>query len=343
MTHPSSVHPRWLMPAEWAPQSRCWMAWPCRPETFSGAPMAEAFDAYAGVADAIAGFEPLSMVCSPEFAPEARRRLDGSIELIELPISDSWIRDTGPTFVISEAGELGAVDWRFNAWGGNYPDHEEDTHLAGRLAERVGAVHLPVDMFFEGGAITVDGEGTLITTDNVPLNANRNPHITREKVEGHFELMLGASKTIWLPGIYEEDETDGHVDEVACFVRPGQVLHLSCSNPNDPNHAAFAANLAVLRAATDAKGRKLEVVTIEQPAGRREKDGVRLTLSYLNFLIGNGFVLMPAFGVPEDEPARGLLAELFPDRKVVQLAAMGIVNGGGGIHCITQQQPAVGA
>jgi agmatine deiminase len=128
---------------------------------------------------------------------------------------------------------------------------------------------------------------------------------------------------------------------VACFTRPGQVLHLACRDNTDPNHAAFAVNLALLGEATDAKGRKLDVVTVEQPAGRREKDGVRLTLSYLNFLIGNGFVLMPAFGVPEDAPARGLLAELFPEHKVIQLPAMGIVNGGGGIHCITQQQPAV--
>ncbi len=333
--------PAWRMPAEWETQAGCWMAWPCRAETFAHNGLAAARAAYATVANAIAAYEPVTMLCAAEQQAEARRLLDSSITLLDVPVSDSWTRDTAPTFVVSSDGKrLGGVDWRFNAWGGNYVDCAADAGLAQAILQHLGATCLASALTFEGGALSVDGQGTLLTTSPVALNPNRNPGWTPSAIEAEFAA-LGVTRTIWLPGIYEQDETDGHVDEVACFIQPGLVLHLHCADAADPNHAAFAANINALRTADDAQGRRLEVVTIPQPAQRWEQAGVRLTLSYLNFLIANGLVLAPAFGVPEDDAARGILAELFPDRRVVQVPVMDIVRGGGGIHCITQQQPAL--
>ncbi len=339
MPQPAAVVAPWRMPAEWEPHAQCWMAWPRRAQTFPNG-LHAAFEAYAKVANKLAECEPVTMLVSREGQAEARRRLSSAITLLDIPTSDSWTRDTAPSFVVSADGKLGGVDWRFNAWGGNYPDHQADASLAQAILAHLGAERFASPLTFEGGALSVDGLGTLLTTLPVALNPNRNPGWTQAQAEAEF-AKLGVRQTIWLPGIYEDDETDGHVDEVACFVRPGLVLHLACSTPADPNYAAFAANIRALRAATDATGRALEVVTIPQPAQRVEQNGVRLTLSYLNFLIANGTILAPAFGVPEDDTARGILADLFPDRRVMQVPVLDIVRGGGGIHCITQQQPAV--
>jgi agmatine deiminase len=332
---------KWRMPAEWEPHAACWMAWPCRAETFSANGLTAARQAYARVANSISAFEPVTMLCASAEQAEARQMLSGAVTLLDLPTNDSWTRDTAPSFVVSGDGrQLGGVDWRFNAWGGNYPDCAADAALAQTLLHTLGAVHLPSALTFEGGALSVDGEGTLLTTAPVALNANRNPGWQAAQVEAAF-APLGVSRTVWLPGTYEQDETDGHVDEVACFVRPGLVLHLQCTDSSDPNSRAFAKNIALLNETVDAQGRHLQVATIPQPRLRLEQDGVRLTLSYLNFLIANGLVLAPSFGVPEDDAARGILAELFPDRRVVQIPVLDIVRGGGGIHCITQQQPAL--
>ena len=337
MTIPSADG--FIMPAEWEPHARCWMAWPCRKETW-GDRLEAATKAYADVARAIAEFEPVTMVCNPGDATEASLACGQGIDILPLEIDDSWTRDTGPTFLVDCRGRLAAVNWRFNAWGEVYRHYLHDADLARRIADRVKAARFDAPFVLEGGAIHTDGEGTLLVTEECLLNPNRNPHMTKAQIEAGLRDYLGVAKVIWLAGGLEDDMTDGHVDNVACFVRPGMVLASSEDDPSDGNYAVLEENIDCLSDATDASGRQLKVVRMPQPR-RRDHHGRRLALSYLNFYLANGAVIMPAFEVPQDERAYRILRDLFPDRKVVQVAASDILVGGGGIHCITQQQPAV--
>jgi agmatine deiminase len=329
-----------FMPPEWAPHARCWMQWPCREPLF-GQHLAAAREAYAEVAQAIAEFEPVTMIASPEHVVDASLKCGPGVSTFSLPLDDSWCRDSGPTFVVNAAGEVAGIDWKWNAWGNKYPDHQRDAAVARAVLDHLGMRRHAAPLVLEGGAIHVDGEGTLLTTESCLLNPNRNPDLGREEIEELLRQYLGVRKIIWLKGGLEDDDTDGHVDNVACFARPGLVLALSSGDPADGNYAMLNDNLERLRAATDGAGRPLEVVPIEQPR-RREAEGRRLALSYVNFYIANGGVVIPAFEDPQDRHAYDAIQRAFPDRTVVQLPATEIVHGGGGIHCITQQQP-VGA
>lgn len=328
------------MPGEWTPHRRCWMAWPCREATWPNG-LDAARNAYAEVARAIAEFEPVSMVCNPADVAEASLAGGAGVEVLSWPINDSWLRDSGPSFLVSDRqdGGLAAVDWGFNGYGNKYKPHHEDAAVAAQIIERAGARRFALPMVMEGGAFHVDGEGTLITTEECLLNPNRNKELGKNEIEFHLKSMLGVTKVIWLPHGYQDDDTDGHVDEVACFVRPGAVLALSCDDPADGNHDRLKANLEVLRSSTDAAGRPLEVVTVPQPPRRERGDGRRLTLSYINFYIANGGIVMPQFRAPEDDRAHRVMREVFPDRRIIRVVANDIVVGGGGIHCITQQEP----
>jgi len=325
------------MPAEWERHSRCWMAWPCRPETFAGG-IDAACAAYAEVAQTIAQFEPVTMVCNQADVAEVSLACGVGIEVLPIPISDSWIRDTGPTFVIDNAGQIAGVDWRFNAWGNNYPDHQVDAELARHMLTHLGVRRYEAPLVMEGGSFHVDGEGTLITTEECLLNPNRNPNLSRGQIEDYLKDYLGINKVIWLGRGYEQDETDGHIDEIACFAKPGTVLVAATADTGDANFKIFQDNLDRLKATRDAQGRELEVISLPIPA-RRDHNGVRLTLSYTNFYIANGGIVMPAFEDIADDDAFRILRKVFPDREVIQVPAMDVVRGGGGIHCITQQQP----
>lgn len=330
------------MPGEWAPHARCWMAWPVREETFGGPEALEtAQRAYAEVAQAIARFEPVTMVCRQADVPEASLACGKGIEVLPMPISDSWTRDSGPSFLVAPGGRLAGVDWIFNAWGEKYPSHKHDAKLARRLLKHVGGKRYDAPLVMEGGAFHVDGEGTLITTEQCLLHPNRNPGMTRGEIEGLLKAFLNVETVIWLGEGYEDDETDGHVDEICTFIRPGAVLMLTTDDTADPNHRIFQDNLERMRKARDARGREIEVVTVHQPNRRTRPDGRRMTLSYTNLYLANGGVLMPAFDDAWDRTAFQTIRRVFPDREVVQLPAADIVAGGGGIHCITQQQPAV--
>ncbi|UEM02201.1 agmatine deiminase [Skermanella rosea] len=326
------------MPAEWERHSRCWMAWPCRPETFAGG-IDAACAAYAEVAQSIAQFEPVAMVCNQADVAEVSLACGPGIEVLPMPISDSWIRDTGPSFVVNDAGRVAGVDWGFNAWGNNYPDHQVDAELAKHMLGHLGLPRYQAPLILEGGSFHVDGEGTLITTEECLLNPNRNPNLGKAEIEQHLKDYLGVRQVIWLGRGYEQDETDGHIDEIACFARPGVVLALTTDDTGDPNFKIFQDNLDRLKAARDAHGREIEVVPLRQPH-RRDHNGVRLTLSYTNFYIANGGIVMPAYEDTADDEAFRTLRKVFPDREVLQVPALDIVKGGGGIHCITQQQPA---
>jgi len=337
MTTPT--HDGFHMPGEWAPHERCWMAWPCRPETWpEDGGLERARSAYAAVARAISSFEPVTMVARPADAEGAKLSLGSGVAVSTAPLSDSWMRDIGPSFVVDGKGGVAGVHWGFNAWGGNYAACDEDRDVARVILENLGINRHAAPLVMEGGSFHVDGEGTLITTEQCLLNPNRNPGLDRTEIEAALRSHLGVRSIVWLGRGYEEDETDGHIDEILTYVRPGVVMTVTTDDTADPNHAIFADNIARLRAARDARGRELEVATVRIPA-RREDRGVRLTLSYTNLYIANGGVVMPAFDDPADEEALRVVRGLFPDRRVTTVPAVDIVRGGGGIHCITQQQP----
>jgi agmatine deiminase len=326
------------MPPEWAPHRRCWIGWPCNPQSYPADQIEAARDAYAAVARAIARFEPVTLLANPEHVADAARRCGDTVTVRAMPLHDSWLRDTGPTWLVDGRGRLAGVDWPFNAWGEIYSGYEADRVLARRLLEETGALRFEAPIVLEGGAVHTDGEGTLLTTESVVLNPNRNPGLTAAEAERVFRAYLGVGKVIWLDAALEVDSTDGHVDNLACFARPGLVLALSEPDPADPHHEPLQENLRRLRRAEDARGRKLEIVEIRQPA-RREWNGDRLPQSYINFYIANGGVVLPVFDDPADEAARKSLSVLFPDRQVVPVAGTDIVKGDGCVHCITQQEP----
>ena len=348
------------MPAEWEPHSQTWMIWPERPDNWrlGGKPAQAAFTA---VAKAIAEFEPVTICVSAGQYENARARLDGSnIRLVEISTDDAWVRDTGPTFVTNTTGEVRGVDWNFNAWGGFdgglYWPWQRDDQVARKILQVEGCARYRTEGFvLEGGSIHVDGEGTLITTEECLLN--RNPQLCREEIELILNAHLSVDKVIWLPDGLFNDETDGHVDNFCCYVRPGEVLLAWTDDVNDPNYPRCQAAMAVLQNARDAQGRELVVhkmpipgplqATVEECAGVDMVEGsqprdpsIRLAGSYVNFLIVNGGIIAPRFDDPKDAEAEAILQRLFPQHRVVMVPGREILLGGGNIHCITQQQPA---
>lgn len=326
------------MPPEWAPHAGCWMAWPRRPENWDDIEAARA--TYVEVARAISRFEPVTMTADPDDARAARRALSGVIatDVVVVPSDDSWARDTAPTFVTDGRGALGGVDWRFNAYGGIYEDYGRTQGMARRILDLLGARRFAAPLVLEGGAVHVDGQGTVLTTTEVVLDAHRNPGLEGGEAERLLCEYLGAEKVLWLTAALDHDNTGGHVDNLACFAAPGVVVALGCADRDDPQHAAVQENLLRLRAATDARGRPLQVVELPMPK-RPESRGRRLSPSYVNFYLANGCVVMPAFGDPADAAARDVLARLFPRRVVVPVATLELTRADGNVHCITQQQP----
>lgn len=350
------------MPAEWEPHSQTWMIWPERPDNWrlGGKPAQAAFTA---VAKAIARFEPVTVCVSAGQYENARARLDDPrIRVVEISSDDSWVRDTGPTFVIDDQGSVRGVDWTFNAWGGLdgglYASWVRDDQVASKILEVERCDRYRTEGFvLEGGSIHVDGEGTLITTEECLLNRNRNPQLSREQIETVLREHLAVDTIIWLPeGLYN-DETDGHVDNFCCFVRPGEVLLAWTDDPADPNYPRCQAALRVLEQARDARGRSLQVhklpipgplyataeecAGVDRVAGSQPRDpSVRLAGSYVNFLIVNGGIIAPRFDDPKDAEAEAILRRVFPEHEVVMVPGREILLGGGNIHCITQQQPA---
>ncbi len=327
-----------MMPAEWTPHGRTWMIWPCRGEVW-GSRIAATRAAYATLARTIARFEPVSMIADPADVAEARSVLGAGIDVVALPVNDSWARDQLPCFT-DDDGRLAASCFRFNAWGGKYHPHDKDAALAGRLTDQMAVPARHVDLVAEGGAISVDGAGTVLTTESCLLNANRNPGLSRADVEARLHEALGTRKVIWLPGNVEELETDGHVDCIAVFTGPGAVMAEAPGAPDHPWHAARQANIDALGQATDAAGNPLRITLLPDAASAPDI-GERFCKSYLNFYLPNGAVIAPAYGVHEDGAAREILQDAFPDRELVFLPITDIAIGGGGIHCVTQQEPAL--
>lgn len=336
----------WTMPAETAPHERIWMAFP-RPNATFGEGEEESA-AWAAVANAVAAFEAVTMLVDPVATATAKRLLDGSIELFETPLDDAWLRDSGPTFVLDEAGALGAVDWTFNGWGDHpWAEWGRDRLVGGTVGRAAGATVIPSTLVNEGGAIHVDGEGTVLVTETVQLDPRRNPSADRASVEAELARTIGATHAVWLPrGLtrdYERYGTSGHVDICATIPSPGRVLLHEQRDPAHPDHAVSALLRATLEQAVDAAGRSFEIVALPAPETLRDADGF-VDWSYVNHVVVNDGVIACAFGEARaDATARDVLAEAYPGRRVVSVDARAIFACGGGIHCITQQQPVAGA
>jgi agmatine deiminase len=328
------------MPAEWHPHRRCWMAWPSNPAAYGGR-IEAAKAAWANVARAISRFEPVVMLANDADLVAARTLCGPAIEVRRVAIDDGWLRDNGPTFVLDGLGSLLGIDWDFNGWGGRFP-YTRDRLSAAAILEQEEIERVAAPLILEGGSIHVDGEGTVIVTEECLLNPNRNPHLGRPAIEGHLRDFLGVETVIWLKSGLKDDVTDGHVDQLAAFVSPGVVLALASDDESDANHAALNDNLEVLRSARDAKGRSLEVIEITQPpALYNERTGARVSLSHINYYMANGAIVLPSFGFPDhDRHVLGIFRDVFSDREVVSVASLEIAFGGGNIHCITQQEPA---
>jgi agmatine deiminase len=317
------------------------MGWPCRTELW-GERMAGARKACAEVAKAIVQHEPVTMIARPELAAEASLHCGQGISVLPIEHDDAWMRDTAPTFVLDPTGNLAGVDWRYNGYGERAPAFDHDARLAETICARLEVPRFAAPVVFEGGAVHVDGEGTALVCAASALDSQRNPGLGPDEIERVLADYLGVTKVIWLERGFEGDLTGGHVDNVACFARPGVAMVLTCRDAADANFAGFQDNLARLRGARDAAGRDLQVIEVEQPAARSHPDGRRLTTSYINFYLPNGAVVVPMFDDPMDDAAFDTLSAAFPDRHPIQIDAGDLVYGGGGIHCLTQQQPATG-
>ena len=336
MTHKSPKQAGFHMPAEWDLHERTWMMWPSRPEVWDD--MDETCQNYTAVAHAIRQFEPVTMVVRAEDVPAARNLLGEDIDLLEHPIDDSWARDAGPCFLIDGKGGRAGVSFEFNAWGGKYAPFDGDNTTSKAILDSAGVPEFVSTLVAEGGGISVDGEGTILTTVSCFPNANRNPNWSIEAIEAELKDMLGGDKVIWLPGNVEETETDGHVDGIAAFLAPGVVL-IEGEGPADNEwHAINKANIAALDGQTDTKGRPLTLIRVPDAADF-ETDNELFCRSYVNSYICNGGVVMPKYGLREDDMVREVLEQHLPGRSVVQVEIPSIAIGGGGIHCITQQEP----
>jgi agmatine deiminase len=317
------------MPAEWAPHERTLIAWPARAELW-GARMDDARAAYAAVARAIAAREPVLVVCRPGEAGRVRSACgtDG-IDVCELPIDDSWIRDNGPIFVVGGGGHRAGVDFAFNAWGRKYAPYDSDDALPARLLGALGVERYAGPLVLEGGAVAVDGEGSALVTEQCLLHPNRNLAMSRAEIEAVLRDWLGLERVIWLPYGLLEDHTDGHVDNVALFVRPGVVLAQTVADRGDPNHERLRANVRILR---DAGLEVSELDALPRPGGR--------IAPYVNLYRCNGAVIVPVAGEPGDAPVLARLADVFSAVELVPVPGDVLAVGNGGVHCITQQVPA---
>ena len=320
------------LPAEWEPHERTLMAWPCRVELW-GETLDRARQEYAGVANAIAEFEPVTMVANPgQDAEQARAACADGVEILELPLDDSWLRDCGPIYVYADAGNREAMHFRFNAWGEKFSPWDRDADVGRLIAQALGDDVRPAPIVLEGGSILGDGAGTLLTTEQCLLHPNRNPSLDRAEIELVLREFLGVEAIVWLgSGLVEDRDTDGHVDLIASFTGPRRALLQSVPS-NNVNFTNCQENLGRLRRAG--------VDAVEIPfLPYTEVAGEEVAVSYLNLYICNDAVIVPVCGSDSDPDALALIGREFPGREVVAVPGAVLAYGGGGPHCITQQVP----
>jgi len=343
----------WRMPAEGDRHERTWLAWPTGGYTLGNTPAAaeEARTTWAAVANAIVDFEPVCVVVDPRDAELAPRYLSGEIDVRIAPLNDAWMRDIGPSFVVADTRmpdgrtqrRLGAVNWKFNGWGAQDWAHwDKDALVGATVATWAEAEIIDSTLVNEGGGIQVDGAGTVLATKTVQLDPGRNPGRDRSAVESELARTLGTTKTVWLPrGLTRDSErfgTRGHVDIVAAFARPGVVLVHDQRDRSHPDFAVSRDIMTTLSRERDAAGNAFEVIPVPAPATLRDGDGW-VDYSYINHVLVNGGVIACSFDDRNDDEAARILGEAYPGRRVVLVDARPLFARGGGIHCITQQQP----
>ena len=323
-----------LWPAEWCKHDATWMLWPARIDMWND--IDKAYTVYANIANAIAKYEPLKMIVNPNQIDIARKYLDEKIELISCAIDDSWARDVMPIFCLKD-GKLLANNYDFNCWGNKFSPYDADKQVKHTIAEQNDWSLQKIDMVLEGGAVHSNGAGVLLTTQECLLNPNRNPNLSESEIENKLKETLIVDRVLWLPhGVAGDVDTDGHIDNIACFVDEKTIVIQSCDDKNDENYARHKANMEYLNEfASD-----FEIIEIPQPQAQYFENE-RLALSYINFYIANDSIIMPAFNDKNDAKAKQILEECFATRNIEQIDILDLVAGGGGIHCITMQQPAI--
>lgn len=336
------------LPAEWEPHEAVWMAWPCDPELWGDA-LPAAQREWADLVRAIGGSgrgAERVRVLLPDGAREAevRAALSGSapgmeVDFVAMPYGDIWLRDTAPVFLLGRDRRLSAACFVFNGWGGKYV-LDGDAEVAGRIARRAGAAARFFPWVLEGGAVESDGDGTLLTTRTCLHHENRNPQMDHQAIDAALRQAFGAATVGWLDGALVNDHTDGHIDTLVRFWAPGQVLAMTPESPDDPNRDVLLALRHQLERLEDARGRRLAVRVLPSPGRVTAPDGEIMPASYLNFFIANRTVVVPTYGRPNDERAVSIIAQCFPDRRVVGRSALHLLRGGGAFHCVTAPQPA---
>lgn len=325
------------MPAEWEPHERTWLAWP----TADYVQAEDAFIAWAEVANTAAEYEPVTVLVASEHLQTAKRFLSKEIELVVCEMNDSWIRDSGATFVTNTStNALGAIDWTFNGWGAqSWSEYELDDKVASFMAQHIGAELIESDLVNEGGGIHTNGKGLLLATETVQLGSERNPHLSRLEVEAELNLKLGTEQVVWirrgLTRDYETFGTKGHIDIVACFTAADVLL---VHDQRDPSHPDFSITHEVISRLEEQTSAR--IVRVPAPKYLKDETGY-VDYSYINHYILNDAVLLCGFDDPNDQVAQGILEEAYPGREIRLIDARPIFDRGGGIHCITQQQPAV--
>lgn len=329
-------------PAEWQTHEATWLTWPV-PHVVWGERLEATRQEFAALVVTIAQFEPINLIVSDtEALEDARQKLftyaerylkdRQNIHFHELPVDDCWLRDNGPLFIKDMQGQVAVTNWEFNAWGGEYEAWDLDNAIPSSLAQKLNLRQFASSMILEGGAIDVNDSGTCLTTKSCLLNPNRNPDLLKLDIEAYLYDYLGLKRIIWLEQGFQDDETDGHIDLVARFVNNDTVVCTVSEDKTDLNYHAFQANFEKLQ----SEG--LNVIALPVPKRKILIEGEYAPLSYANFYIGNGFVVVPTYSDANDDKAIKILRSCFVDREVIGLAAESMITGGGSFHCVTQQQ-----
>lgn len=337
--HQTPLEQGFSLPAEWTPHAATWTSWPADDEVWFGQLEGVRLE-FAELIKTIARFEPVHVLLrDPEAEADARARLagQGNLTFHRVPLNDVWFRDNGPLFV-TRGDQLSLTNWKFNAWGEKY-DWQLDNAAPEAVAQFLGISHWDVDMVLEGGSLEQNGRGVALTTRQCLLTPQRNPHLSVQDIAEALRQNLGIQKLLWLESGLEGDHTDGHIDTITRFINETTIVTVMCNDPRDANHAMSQHNLEYLKTFTDLEGNPFTLIELPLPLNYLEIEGHRLPPTYANFYIGNGFVVVPQYGDPNDDLALEILRPLFPNREVIGLSSRAIINGGGSFHCVTQQQP----
>ncbi|NLJ15835.1 MAG: agmatine deiminase family protein [Clostridiales bacterium] len=330
----------YIMPAEWEKHERTFVEWCVHDSLVFPDNYEEVCNGYAETINAILQFEPVTVIVNQEDV-EKVLKLCPKASILIIEHNDAWCRDNGPTFVYDKKGALHGINWQFNAWGERFKPYDLDNKVAQKVLSHFNFPCIDSDIVLEGGSIHSNGRGIILTTRECLLNKNRNPHLSQERIEAELKSKLGARQIIWLNKGLFGDETDGHVDNAACFSDENTVIIQMCYDKSDENYDITHENLEILRAVIDENGEKLNIIEIEQPPKRFHGD-IRLTLSYINFYIANGGIVLPVFGedaIDTDKKAEKVIKSAFPNRRIITVDGMKLIKEGGNVHCITQQMP----